>query len=407
MVGGGLLINGLTVYAFITLASRDLGPQDYSPVGMLWVLSLLLGPGFFLPLEQETARAIASRLGRGVLPVVRAAAVIGGLTALCLALVTVVMGPWLVDRVFDGEGWLLVGLLLSLVGLGLAHLTKGVLAGLGRFGCYARYVVGEGLGRLLVVGVLVVVTSGGIGAYGMAIGLAPFVGIAVALVGQRGLASPGPPVELGDLSRALGPLLVASVSTLLVLNVSPLAVEFLAEPGQGDESGRFLNALLVARIPLFLFSAVRTPLLSQLSGLAGAARYGEMRRVLRRLLALVGLLGVLAVAIAALVGQWVIELAFGSGFAVDRRDMVLLAVSSAGLMVVLSLAQGLIACRSHGRMALAWLAGIVTFPLVILVGDDLFLRVEIGLIVTVFVTATSMAVLLVERIRHETATDSV
>ncbi len=58
-------------------------------------------------------------------------------------------------------------------------------------------------------------------------------------------------------------------------------------------------------------------------------------------------------------------------------------------------------------MALAWLAGIVTFPLVILVGDDLFLRVEIGLIVTVFITAASMAVLLVERIRHETATDLV
>ena len=30
-VGGGLVVNGLTAYAFITLASRDLGAEAYSP----------------------------------------------------------------------------------------------------------------------------------------------------------------------------------------------------------------------------------------------------------------------------------------------------------------------------------------------------------------------------------------
>lgn len=401
LVGGGLLVNGLAAYVFLTLASRDLGPEAYSPVGMLWVLSFLLGPGFFLPLEQETARTIAGRQENGVVPVVRAAATIGGLACLVLLLVIAGTGRWLVDQIFDGEPWLLAGLLLSLVGLGTAHLLKGVLAGSGRFGGYAGYLVGEGVGRLLVVGLLAGVVSGGIGQYGLAIGLAPFVGVGVALFCLRGLASPGPLVRMGNLSRDLGVLLVASVSTFLVLNLSPLAVELLAAPWEGREPGRFLNALLVARVPLFFFQAVQAALLPQLSGLAVPGGHRAVWEALRRLLALVVAFGVVVVGAAAVAGPWAVEFAFGSDYAVARRDMVLLTASSVGLMVVLSLAQGLIACESRGRMALAWVAGMAVFPVVIALGNDLFLRVEVALISTVLVTAVVMAVFLVDQIRDK------
>ncbi|MCH2622311.1 MAG: hypothetical protein MKZ66_03595, partial [Acidimicrobiales bacterium] len=90
LVGGGLLVNGLASYVFLTIAARNLGPEAYTPVGLLWALSFLLGPGFFQPLEQETARIIASRSGRGVAPVVNSAAIIGGLVALGLAMVAAV-----------------------------------------------------------------------------------------------------------------------------------------------------------------------------------------------------------------------------------------------------------------------------------------------------------------------------
>ena len=106
---------------------------------------------------------------------------------------------------------------------------------------------------------------------------------------------------------------------------------------------------------------------------------------------------------AAAFGPWAVELAFGSEYAVTQQDMILLTGSSAGLMVVLSLAQGLIACRSQGRMALAWLAGLVAFPVVIAMGSDLFLRVETALLTTVAITAMVMAACLAERIRHGTA----
>jgi len=421
-VGGGLVVNGLAAYTFITLASRDLGAEAYTPVGLLWALSFLLGPGFFQPLEQETARVIAGRSANGLRSVVRPAAILGGSLALALAVVAVVAAPWIVDSLFAGHGILFVALLLVLVGLGTGHLVRGVLAGLGRFGGYARYFIGDGIGRLLLVGIGSLVLTDDVAVYGLAVGGAPFLGVAAALTGRRSGAggpevsqsatatamamatAPVPDVvvsgrraELAALAPAMGFLLVASVSTAIVLNVSPLAVELLAGPDQGDEAGRFLNALLVARVPLFFFQAVQASLLPKLSSLAADGRLVEFRHVLARLLALVGALGAAAIVACALVGHLVVEMAFGAGFAVGRRDMVLLAASSAVLMIVLALAQALIAQRCQGRMALAWFAGLCAFPVVLAFGGDLFLRVELALLATVVTAMVAMAVLLARR----------
>tara|TARA_B100000749_G_scaffold94160_1_gene71841 strand:- start:691 stop:1944 length:1254 start_codon:yes stop_codon:yes gene_type:complete len=412
-----LVVNGLAAYTFITLASRDLGAEVYTPVGLLWALSFLLGPGFFQPLEQETARSIAGRPADGLRAVVRPAAILGGSLALGLVVVAVVAAPWIVDSLFAGHDVLLVGLLLVLVGLGTGHLVRGVLAGLGRFGGYSRYFIGDGLGRLLLVGVGSMVLTNEVAVYGLAVGGAPFLGVAAALTGRR--SAPGRPEpirgtvalgtvstgtvalgrrgELGALAPAMGFLLVASVSTAIVLNVSPLAVELLAGPSEREEAGRFLNALLVARVPLFFFQAVQASLLPKLSSLAADGHLEEFRRVLGRLLALVGALGAAAVVACALVGHLVVEMAFGAEFAVLRRDMVLLAASSAVLMIVLSLAQALIAQRCQGRMALAWLAGLCAFPLVLAFGGDLFIRVELALLATVVTAMLVMAVLLGRR----------
>ena len=50
-------------------------------------------------------------------------------------------------------------------------------------------------------------------------------------------------------------------------------------------------------------------------------------------------------------------------------------------------------------MALAWLVGLVAFPLVLALGGDLFLRVELALLATVATTMVVMVVLLARRSR--------
>jgi pheromone shutdown protein TraB len=53
----------------------------------------------------------------------------------------------------------------------------------------------------------------------------------------------------------------------------------------------------------------------------------------------------------------------------------------------------------HARATAAWVLGIVGFVVVTAVGNDLFLRVELGFLAGSVLAALAMAVLLVHRIR--------
>ena len=368
----------------------------YTPLGMLWALSFLLGPGIFHPLEQQTARSIASRFGEETTPVFKAASIVGGIATLLIVICALCFNSWLTEDIFSDQRSLLIAIILVVIGLGSAHLVKGVLAGTGRFKNYSRYLIGEGLGRLLVTAILVIFASGEVWMYGLALGLSPFIGISAALFRQKDLIKPGPKVKAKEISGSLGVLLIASLATAMVLNVSPLTVELLAEPNQKEEPGKFLNALLIARIPLFFFQAVQAALLPRLSQLMASKELEKFKHELMRLLGFVTVFGACFLFLIAVSGQWVTRIAFGSEYEISRQDMTLLAVSSVGLMYALSLTQGLLALHRQGYSAAAWVSGIATFPATIFLGDDLFLRVELALIVTVFIT-TSLLVFFITK----------
>ena len=67
-VGIALLIAGFATYAFFRVGTVAVGGEDaFAPIASLWFAMFALSPGFFLPLEQELGRALASRraLGQG------------------------------------------------------------------------------------------------------------------------------------------------------------------------------------------------------------------------------------------------------------------------------------------------------------------------------------------------------
>lgn len=374
----------------------------YTPLGMLWALSFLLGPGIFQPLEQQTARSIASRSGRETIPVAKAASKIGGSVTLLLVVFALSFNSWLTENIFSGESSLLIAIILVVIGLGSAHLVKGVLAGAGRFKSYSKYLVGEGLGRLIATAVLAIFASGEVWMYGLALGLSPFIGISFALIGQKDLIRPGAPVKAREISRSLGVLLLASLATAMVLNVSPLAVELLAEPSQKEAPGKFLNALLIARIPLFFFQAIQAALLPRLSQLVASEQYEKLKHELMRLLSFVTIFGVCFISLMAVSGQWVTRIAFGSEYEISNQNMLLLAISSIGLMYALSITQGLLAFHRQGFSATAWIVGIATFPVTTFFGDELFLRVEVALILTVFITTLLLGFFIIKSFKTQT-----
>jgi O-antigen/teichoic acid export membrane protein len=408
-VGAGLLVAGVTAYGFLVVSGRALGPERYAALSGLWFLGFFAGPGFFLPLEQEVARALAARHAQGVGggPIVRRAALAGAVLAIVLVAVSLAASRPLLNDVFDHEGLLLVGFALTLAGYFLAHLTRGTLSGNGRFGPYGTLLGAEGLTRLVGCLVFFVVGVHRAGPYGLMIGIAPMVAVAVSLARERGLVTPGPDAPWSELSTKLGYLLAGSALAQLLVNAAPLAAKVLATKAETKVAGTFIAGVIIARVPVFLFQAVQAALLPKLAGLAGAGRVADFRAGLRRLLIVVAAIGIVATAGALAVGPWALRLLFGAKFAgLGHGDLGYLAAANGAFMLALTLAQALIALNGHARAALAWILGVLVFVIVVALGHELLPRVEHGFLAGAAIAAAAMYVELLDRMRSGVPTDT-
>src|SRR5690606_31163143 len=150
--------------------------------------------------------------------------------------------------------------------------------------------------------------------------------------------------------------------------------------------------------PLYLFQAVQASLLPKLSALAHAGHLGDFRSGLRRLLLTVAGLAALGAAGGALVGPFVVEIMF-PGADLGTRTMGLLAAGAGLYMLALACAQAVIALGGHADQALGWFLGLASLLVTVAVAsDDLFLRVEIALLVGSAVAFVAMAGLLLRRL---------
>jgi O-antigen/teichoic acid export membrane protein len=401
VVGVGLLIAGVSAYAFLALSQRMLGEHGRAPLGAQWSLVFLLGPGLFLPLEQEVSRALADRRARGVgsAPVVRRAATIGVGLVLGVLILLIASARWVVDELFDHQLLLLVGLALGLVAALAGHLTRGCLSGTGHFKGYGTYMAADGVIRFLGCVIIAVLGARMAGWYGVAVGIAGLLAVPVALRVERPQLQPGPESAWAEISSALGWLLAASLFAFTLMNIGPVAVQALATDGQSEIAGRFLSAVVVARVPLYLFQAIQAALLPKLTSLASVGRLGDFRRGLRRLLVMVAGLAVVGTLVGSVMGPLVVKIMSGPDVVVGHRTMALLAAGSGFYMLALALAQAVIALGGHREQAIGWAAGVLAFaPTTLLVSDDLFLRVELGLLVGSLVAFVVMAGLVAWRL---------
>ncbi len=400
-IGAGLLIAGLSAYAFQILSYRQLSKAEYNALNGLWVMVFVVAPGFFQPLEQEVARALAHRRAQGIggAPLVRRAAILGGILAGTVVLASLVGAQPLIDELFHGNGTLLVGLLFAIASYYIAHMTRGTLSGNGRFGPYGIMHGSEGIVRVVMCALLVVIGVSTPGWYGLALALPPFFAVAISLRGQHGLLQPGPSAPYSELSNALGWLLLGSVLAQALSYAAFIGATLLANESQRDLVGDFIAGLFMARIPILLFQAVQAALLPKLAAHAGAGRHDDFRSGLRKLVAMVLAVGLLGVVGGFAIGSTAGRILFGDKFVLSSRDVGLLAAGSAGFILGLTLAQGLIALRAYREAAAAWVIGIATFVAVTALGNDLLLRVELGFAFGAAAAAVAMAGFLVLRVR--------
>jgi O-antigen/teichoic acid export membrane protein len=123
----------------------------------------------------------------------------------------------------------------------------------------------------------------------------------------------------------------------------------------------------------------------------------EFRSGFRKLMMIVVAVGVAGIVGSFVLGPFVIEKMYGT--TLTSRTMAMLALSSAAYMAALAMAQAVIALKGHALVALGWGVGMATFVVVTwLSSDDLFRRIEFGLVASSLAALVSFALSLRARL---------
>lgn len=394
-VGLGLAVAGLSAYGFQIIAFRVLGSEAYAALNGLWVTAFVLAPGLFLPLEQEVARAIAHRNATGVgsRPLIRRAAVLGLILVVGVLIALVAAKGPVEERLLRGSDSLFYALIVVLVGFAIMSLARGVLSGNARFGRYGVVVGVDGFARVGLAVVVAGVGYGTLGWFGVVFCVAPFIASVAGLVGVRGVAEPGPPAPMSELSTAIGWLLLGSTFAQALSYSAYIGASVLATRSQDAELGAFIAGLFLARIPLLLFQAVQAALLPKLAGLLGRGQITEFKHGLTRLVLLVSAGSAVGVLLALTIGPTFGRALFGAKFTLSGPGLAALTAGVCLVVIALTLAQAMIALRRYAISAFAWVAGVVAFIACMAVGEsDVFTRAEIGFVVGGIVAVVWMAV---------------
>lgn len=406
-VGIGLVISGIAAYVFLAIATRAVGETAFLSLSQLWFVTFIVAPGFFLPIEQEVGRALAHRraLHQGSLPLIQRAAILGGGLATVTVILIVAFSPLITEELFHGSWALLACLLLSFLAYAAGHFVRGVMSGSGDFGRYGLFMGTDGVLRVVFAVVLVVAGVEAVGPYGLCVGLPPVIAIVLAVRDRRSLLTPGPQAHWNELTPNLGWLLFGSLMSATLVNAGPLATNLLAGEGEKALASRFSKGVLVARVPLFLFQAVQAALLPKLARLAAQGAFDEFRAGFRRLMSVVLGVCVLGTVGAAAIGPFAVDVAFDAQL--GRRTLTLLALASGLYMVAMAIAQALIALHGHSQVAGGWALGMLAFVVVTAVaGNDLLLRVELGLVAASAAALAAFSRSLRVHLRHGDTPDS-
>ena len=391
-IGIGLLVAGVTIYIFFKIGQQALGQEKFKPLVSLWFVMFAIAPGFFLPIEQELSRAVAHRraLNQGVGPVVKKVALLCAVTVVFLLALILLLSPMINDNLFEGNVIITASLAIAIVTYGALYFTKGLSSGLGKFSAYGFIVGADGAIRVLACTALLLLGVTQLSAYSLIIVITPIIGVMIVLLAGQLKTESGPPATWSEITENLVWLLGGSIFAAALVNAGPLTVDILGDSQDAIRVTQFGNAVLLTRVPLFLFQAVQAALLPRLTRLAARGDLVEFKIGFRRLVVLVIGVGVFGTIGAFLFGPFFLDLVYGGG--IDRRTLTLLALASAIYMMALAIAQAVIALRGHRLVALGWLLSFLSYVLCAWkVSQDLFLRVEVALVVSSTVALVSFA----------------
>lgn len=418
----------LASYVHLAFAGHSLSEAGMADLSVLWAVVFTVGLGVFFPVEQEVTRMTAGRRSTGLDAAPAwwrgnaAAAILFGVLAATLLGGAVPIA----NLLYAGDVTLVLVTLAGMFGLAVASPARGIAAGAGRFDLYGRQLGLDGVLRMAIAGALALVGLRTAAAFGAVLAMAPVLAT-VALLGpvRRASGRPGPraaeaPVrsaggppgpsaaertvrplravrapalEWRRFARDLGPLVVSALLGQFVLN-SAIVSARLIEPEQTALAAALLAALVLVRVPLFVFAALQATLLSGLSSAAAEVDPERFSRLLRHACAVVTGLAVLTAVPAIAIGGWLTGVLFAAPPELGPADFAVLALGTWAYILALVLGQGALALRRHRWQMAAWIAGSVVLVLVTLGPGDLATRVELAYAAGNWVVVLGLALVL-------------
>ena len=156
----------------------------------------------------------------------------------------------------------------------------------------------------------------------------------------------------GRLALLIGTMLLAQV----IINAAVISVRLLS-PGDPAVVGALLAAVVLARVPLFVFTSLQTSLLPGLAGAVAAGDRARFRQLLARSCGVVAILGVAGGLAAIILGPWLTQVLFGARPVLGHAAFAWLAAGTLCYMLAMVLGQGAMALARHRDQLLSWLAG--------------------------------------------------
>jgi O-antigen/teichoic acid export membrane protein len=376
-IGAGMGIGAITAYISVILINKAVGGDSaYAGFGAFWSLIFVVGPGLFLPLEQEIARAVSHRLAQkdGAKPFLKLAFSIAIVIALIVGAIFAAFSPVFINHVFHNNGKLQIGFIIGIISFAFLHCSRGIFSGNHKFNSYGASLAVEGSIRFVIVLALSLMGVKDVGTYGIVMGLTPLLAVIPFIWTINKLSTKGTPASKRELGTALSFLVTSSILSQ-ALAYSPLFITSVIEGENGTTSRFFTNAFFIARIPVIGFMAIAAALLPKLSSYHSKGEHTEFRTRFRKLFLLVIALCFIGIGGIALFGSALGKILFGEEkFGLNTSHFIVLAIGSCIFLLAQTLTSACIALQHYKAISIAYIAGFITLVITCLI----FVNTEIA-----------------------------
>lgn len=389
-------VAGIGTYALLIIVARNLTVVDYSQFATFWAFVVTIGLGAFLPLEQESSRESAGARG-GTKRLARTAFVVSGSLAIAIILIIVIV----VVALGPSGAIVTVGaaLALAVVASALQFPVRGLLAGAHQSISYSAIVGVEGILRIALPLLIVVVGASSVLGFAVAVAIATVVGTAAVVASRsRSPFEVRSDVGYGRFITRLLRLMVAAVAIQLLLN-SAMLLAHVVTPDRPALAGQVLATLSLARVPVFVYQVGQILYLPRIASAMADSRPRTALRAVGIAVLLSAIVSVMMIVVLIVSGDAIVGLLFGPELVLESDARRIIAVGVGVFLVALVLSDGAVGMRMHGFVSVVWVVALGSAAVTTVVVSEPVTRVIAPLLVGSATALVLLAVSLAWRVR--------